>query len=108
MPSVSLWMTSSALLVLAHLQQFVDEILVGLQRAQQFGEVLARALELADRAFRRGLELAPALDQELPVFRLVARLRSSALSLSSARLSALSPRLKTAPLSATAPSSLPT
>ena len=34
MPSVSWWMTSSASPVLAHLQELVDEILAGLQRAQ--------------------------------------------------------------------------
>ena len=62
------------LLVLAHLQQLVDEILVGLQRAQQLGEVLARLLELADRALGCDLQLAPALDQELLLLRLVARL----------------------------------
>src|SRR3981189_2038172 len=55
-------------LVLADLQQFVDEILAGLQLAQELGEVLARALELADRAFSRGLGLAPAVDREPLVF----------------------------------------
>src|SRR5258708_3674809 len=62
-------------LVLADLQQLVDEILAGLQLAQEIGEFLARPLELADRAFSGALELAPALDQELPVLGLVARLR---------------------------------
>ena len=63
MPSVSLWMTSSAFCVLAYLQQLVDEILVRLQRAQQVREVLACPFELADRGFGRGSELAPSIDQ---------------------------------------------
>src|SRR5262249_49768824 len=46
-------------LVLADLQQLVDEVLAGLQLAQQVGEILARALELADRALGRAFELTP-------------------------------------------------
>ena len=61
-------------LVLANLQELVDEILARLQLAQEFGEILARALELPDRALGRALELSPSLDQELLVFRLVAGL----------------------------------
>src|SRR3977135_3620390 len=61
-------------LLLADLQELVDEILAGLQPAQELREVLARALELLDRAFGRGPELAPALDEELLVLGLVARL----------------------------------
>src|SRR5262245_35234981 len=61
-------------LVLANLQELVDEVLAGLQAAQKLGEIPARAVELADRTFGRRLQLAPALDQELLVFRLVARL----------------------------------
>src|SRR5262249_13782342 len=37
-------------------------------------KILARALELPDRAFGGVLELAPTVDQELPVLRTVARL----------------------------------
>src|SRR5262249_54007731 len=68
-------------LVLADLQELVDEILAGLQLAQEVGKFLARPLELADRAFGGALELAPALDQELPVLGLVARLRLERLEL---------------------------
>src|SRR5207249_2751499 len=45
-----------------------------LQLAQELGEFLARALELPDRTVGRGLELAPALDQELFVLGFVAGL----------------------------------
>src|SRR5258708_34457159 len=61
-------------LVLPDLQQLIDEILAGLQLAQELGEVLARTLELLDRAFGRGLQLAPAFDQELLVLGLIAHL----------------------------------
>ena len=52
-------------LVLPDLQEFVDEILVRLQLAQELGEILAGAVKLLDRCFGRCLELAPPLDQEL-------------------------------------------
>src|SRR5262249_33451198 len=59
-------------LVLADLQQFVDEIFVGLQLAQQLREFPARSLKFPDRRFGCGPKLAPAVDQELAVFRLEA------------------------------------
>src|SRR6266571_4763298 len=60
------------LLVLADLHQFADIVLAGLKRAQEFGKVLARAVELFDRRLRGGSQFAPAIDEVLLLLRLEA------------------------------------
>ena len=85
--------------------EFLDEVLVGLQRAQQFGKARAGAAELLIGAFGIVAQPAPLLDEEgfllrleagvlLEFLELVARPRQRLVAESGGRL----------PLSATAPS----
>src|SRR5208282_2781195 len=60
------------LLRLADLHQFFDEILVGLQRAQQLREAGAGAAELLGGALGVVAQPAPLLDEEAPLLRLEA------------------------------------
>src|SRR5579872_1657546 len=60
------------LLGLPDFQQFADEILVVLQRMQERCELRARVLELLGRTLGLALELAPLVDQVLPLLGLEA------------------------------------
>src|SRR5215469_5485210 len=60
------------LLGLSDLQEFADEILVVLQGVQQAGELRTGIVQFLGRAFSFGLELAPLVNQVLPLFRLEA------------------------------------
>src|SRR3954463_5913383 len=55
---------------LADLDELVDEVLVGLQGAQQAGELAPCRAELAAGALGFFLDLAPLLDQESTLLRL--------------------------------------
>ena len=92
-----------------HLHEFVDEILARLQRAQELGELLARVVEIVGGSLGLDDELAPQIDQELPLLLAgSAASCSRVFNLTRAWLSALAPSCDTTPLSDTAPSMLPT